>query len=436
MSILHNTMYLLLSRYLTLPLNVVTGILLARVLGPEDLGRYALMIWLPSVLASPMSLGLGNANLYFGARDRGLGPSLVANSFAVSLGFFLIVIVLLYGGLKMVALELPLGLTAAHYLVPLLDLPFRLATTFAMNLLNAWEDHAGFRMIEVIQTVAYFIFCIIAVFAFHMALWGFIGAQIAANVVTCLYTIRCLWRHKCLSLCIDWDLLRRSIGYGMQIQTGSIIRIAGQKIDELILLYFAGVRELGLLTLARNLTNRIRVIPYSLGTVISPRLSKADQEAFLLAATATRRMTLVMLGLVALAVIAAGPLIPFVYGDAYTDAVMPVRIFLLILLPLGIQRVFTVFVLAIGQTSVFLQSAVIGSITVILLDFALIPYLGVIGAAIASVIVATIEAYYVGRAFIRHSTMRWAQVFMPTMDDSAFFISQYKMLLWKAKTKV
>lgn len=88
MNILHNTMCLLLSRYLALPLNVVTGILLARVLGPEELGRYALMVWLPSVLAGPMSLGLGNANLYFGARDRGLGPSLVANSFAVSLGFF------------------------------------------------------------------------------------------------------------------------------------------------------------------------------------------------------------------------------------------------------------------------------------------------------------------------------------------------------------
>jgi hypothetical protein len=47
---------------------------------------------------------------------------------------------------------------------------------------------------------------------------------------------------------MDWDLLRRSLSYGMQVQVGSITRIGGQKLDELILLYFTGMRELGLLT--------------------------------------------------------------------------------------------------------------------------------------------------------------------------------------------
>nr|WP_246507789.1 oligosaccharide flippase family protein [Nitrospira defluvii] len=426
-------MCLLLSRYLALPLNVVTGILLARVLGPEELGRYALMVWLPSVLAGPMSLGLGNANLYFGARDRGLGPSLVANSFAVSLGFFFIVICLLCGFPRIAVFEFPLGLTIMHFVAPLLDLPFRLATMFAMNLLNAWEDHAHYRITEIIQTVAYFVCCIVAVFVLHMGLWGFIGAQIAASIVTSLYTIRCLWRHKCLSLRMDWDLLRRSLSYGMQVQVGSITRIGGQKLDELILLYFTGMRELGLLTLARNLTNRFRVIPYSLSTIIGPRLSKADQEAFVLAATATRRMTVVMSGVVAMSVIAVGPLVPLVYGQAYIDVVLPVRIFLLMLIPLGMQRMFAVFMLAVGETTVFLQSVAIGAIAVVLLDFVLIPSLGVNGAVIASAIAITIETYYVGRAFLRYSNMRCAELFKPTMEDSAYFVSQYKVLIGKAR---
>jgi Na+-driven multidrug efflux pump len=62
-----------------------------------------------------------------------------------------------------------------------------------------------------------------------------------------------------------------------------------------------------------------------------------------------------------------------------------------------------------GETTVFLQSVAIGAIAVVLLDFVLIPSLGVNGAVIASAIAITIETH-AGRAFLRYSNMRCAEL--------------------------
>jgi O-antigen/teichoic acid export membrane protein len=316
MKTFRHTLALVMVRYALLPLSVATGILMARLLGPEQLGLFALMIWLPSVLAGPMSMGLGNANLYIAAREPGTGPALVGNSIWVSVSTSVVVCGALAIAFSFWPGKLPLGLEPRYFLIPLLDLPFRLFNIFGANLFNAWRDQKNFRRSEIAQAVVYFFLCFAVVWPMNLGLWGFVYAQIGTSLAVTAYILWRLHRLGMLHVGLDKALLQRSVVYGFKVQTGSIVRVGSQKIDELILLHFSGPLALGFLTLARNVVNRVRIIPYSLADVIAPRFSAGDAAAGLLAARAMRQIALVM-ALVSIALlVAVGPLVPWVYGLA------------------------------------------------------------------------------------------------------------------------
>lgn len=413
-----NSARLILTRYSLLPINIATGILIARVLGPVALGLYTLMLWLPSVLAGPMSLGLGNANLYFAARDRTLTRALAANSVIVSAVASVLIFGAVYLVIGIAPGVLPTGLGVWEIMVPLADLPFRMFNMYGANIFNALKQHQTYRRCEVVQTLTYAAGAFAAVFLFDMTLWGFVLSQILASIVTALYTLSLLVRNGDFGLRPDFDLLKQGAIYGGKIQVGSILRLAGQKIDELLVFRFSGAGALGLLTLGRNLTNRIRVIPVSLGTVLVPELAQGGDVSRELVTRAARRLVVLMTAIVIVGIALAPLLIPIVYGDAYNAAVGPVQILLVVLIPLSVQRMLVMYVVATGYANEFVRMAVVGLAATLMFDLALIPVIGVYGAVIGALLGVTAEMLYAMKVFGRVTGANWSDILLPRRADA------------------
>jgi O-antigen/teichoic acid export membrane protein len=427
-----NTVLLIVTRYSLLPINIATGILIARILGPAALGLYTLMLWLPSVLAGPMSLGLGNANLFFAARDRTLTRALAANSVAVSVFASVFILGMVYLVINAAPEVLPTGLGIWQIMVPLADLPFRMFNMYGANIFNALKQHKTYRRCEVVQTFTYAMGAFAAVFLFDMTLWGFVLSQIFASVATTLYTLSMLVRSGDFGLRPDFVLLKQGVIYGGKIQVGSILRVAGQKIDELLVVRFSGVGPLGILTLGRNVTNRIRVIPMSLGTVIVPELAQGGDTSRDLVASAARRLVVLMCTIVIAGVSLAPILVPLVYGDAFQAAVGPLQILLLVLIPLSVQRMLVMYFVATGNAGMFVRIAVVGLTATLLLDLALIPIIGVYGAVIASLLGVTAEMIYSLRVFAKLTSASWTDILLPHRADAAA-LWQYAVSFLSAK---
>lgn len=419
-----NAARLILTRYSLLPINIATGILIARVLGPEALGLYTLMLWLPSVLAGPMSLGLGNANLFFAARDRTLTRALAANSVVVSIVAPVLILSAVYIVINTAPDVLPTGLGAWAIMIPLADLPFRMFNMYGTNIFNALKQHQTYRRSEVVQTLTYATGTFTAVFLFDMTLWGFVLSQIVASIATTLYILAMLVRNGDFGLRPDFKLLKQGAIYGGKIQVGSILRVAGQKIDELLVFRFSGAGPLGILTLGRNLTNRIRVIPISLGTVLVPELAQGGDTSRDLVASATRRLIVLMSAIVIAGVVLAPSLVPLIYGDAFRAAVGPLQILLAVLIPLSIQRMLVMYLVATGNANEFVRMAVVGLAATLALDLVLIPVIGVYGAVIAALLGVTTEMLYALKVFGRVAGARWNDILLPRRDDA--------MALWRS----
>lgn len=416
-SIFENTFYLILVRYVTIPLSLVTGILLARVLGPHKLGIYAMMMWLPGVLAGPMSLGIGNANLYFAAQNSENVKPLVANTIWICILMSTFVMVVTFAVLKIFPNILPDQLDYRYIIIPLFQVPFRFFIMFVLNIFNALGDHSHYRKVELLQQVSYFSLCVSGYFLFSIELWGFVYARILSLAIPCLFIfyILCIKRH--LKFTVDWKLLKKSLRYGIKIQCSSLAKQFSQKIDEMIVLKFAGAVSLGYLSICRNNVNRIRVIPYSLATVIAPEFAKGKKETPLLVAKSIRILLLIVFLILLVVIYFIGLLVPVFYGHEYIEAIFPMQLMVLVLLPISVQRLITFYLMINDYTTFMLKSSLATAIVLILLDLWLIPQFGLIGAISAGITALIFESIVLTVFFLKLTRINFLTMIIPTKND-------------------
>ncbi|MCD6565405.1 MAG: oligosaccharide flippase family protein [Bacteroidales bacterium] len=430
-NIFKNTAKLIFVRYITIPLNIITGILLARVLGPQKLGIYAVMMWLPGILAGPMSLGIGNANLYFAAQGEKYLKPLVANSIWICIFLSVIMVLITYSVLTIFPNVLPQGLTNQYILIPLLQIPFRFFIMFNQNIFNALEEQSFYRKVELFQQISYFLLCISGYFLLKIELWGFVYARIFSLMIPCIYIIIILYRKKIMYFNLSWSLLQESIRYGMKIQCSSIARQFSQKIDELIVFKFAGAASLGYLSICRNNVNRLRILPYSLATVIAPRFVMGDKESAILAAKSIRILLCLMSIILPIMVSAVGFIIPFFYGNEYINAVFPMRLMLFVLIPLCFQRIITFYLMINNYTTFILKSSLAAAAILILCDLCFIPQFGLIGAIIAGILALAFESAILSIFFIKLSGINFFTLVIPAREDFQYLTN---LLFNKDKT--
>ena len=96
-SISKNTTITFSSQILIFALGFVASIILARVLGPEGKGIYALIVLVPALMLNLGSLGIEVANVYFTGSKQYQIKDIVSNSFLCGILISSILILLFFG---------------------------------------------------------------------------------------------------------------------------------------------------------------------------------------------------------------------------------------------------------------------------------------------------------------------------------------------------
>ncbi|MDX1389259.1 MAG: hypothetical protein R3344_08715, partial [Acidobacteriota bacterium] len=88
------------TRILLIGIGFATSVLIARILGPEGRGLFAVAGTIAAIGIQFGNLGLHSANTYSVARDRGKLPGLLANSLLVGFGLGGLVAVITWGATR------------------------------------------------------------------------------------------------------------------------------------------------------------------------------------------------------------------------------------------------------------------------------------------------------------------------------------------------
>lgn len=183
----------------------------------------------------------------------------------------------------------------------------------------------------------------------------------------------------------DWPYLRAVVAYGTRAWAGTLTRFLNFRTDQVLMGFISSQAELGIYSVAVNLSEVLLYLPNAVGNAMLPTVSRgARSERAQQSLRCFRVLTLVTAAAVAVAALVGAPLLPVLFGHKFDGSVAP----FLWLLPGAFgyvgSMVFSSALLAGGQPGGSSLGSAVSLVVGFALDLALIPPYGAVGAAIAA----------------------------------------------------
>ena len=357
--------FVLLSAQKVVGIVVTAGgsIVLARLLTPEVFGLYAIITFVIALGVRFSELGLGAALI----QRRDLDPAAgLGAAFAATLGLALLLGAAIAAAAPLVArwpgvssdVTAPLRWLALLLVLSALRMP-------AAVLLERRLAYLPLTIADTADTVVFNAVAIVGALA-GAGLGSFVAGALAARAVSLavLWSVA-RWRP---ALCWRWRELAPVLKFGILFQGSILINIAGDAVVPAFVTAWSGVAAVGLLNWAAMLAFLPLQVVTIAGRVLFPALSslQADTE----------------------------PLVRLVFGEAWVPAVPAVRCFCLSAIIGGTATILVHALYSLGRADLVLRLNLLGSALLWVLTVGLVPSLGFVGFAVASVCLACASIAY------------------------------------------
>lgn len=304
-----------------------TGIVLARVLTPEDFGVYAVALVALNLLMAVNELGVIPSIVRWQGDPRAVAPTGMTLAFVNSMALY----VLVFAGAP--AFSSALNAPEATGVVRLLALSVvvdgAVAVPLALLARSFRQDRQA--VAEIVGMLAYAAVAVVLASSGAGALSIALG-RVAGSVATGLL-LMLFAPFRCLPA-FDRAVARTIIRFGLPLAASSLVRHAVLNVDYLIVGHLLGTATLGVYLLAFNLSSwPVSTVSIAVARVAFAGFSRLVHDRARLVAGFTKALALIVLAslpIVLVLIVLAPELIRFVYGPKWLPAVTAVR-FLLIL---------------------------------------------------------------------------------------------------------
>ena len=386
-AILGNSAWQVADKIVRVGVALFVGLWVARYLGPYRFGQLNYAVALVSVFGAIANLGLDAIVIrelvkFPERKDALLGSTFVLKLVGASLTLLIVTVLvsILRPGDKL-SLLLTVLIAGGCFCQSIpIDLYFQSKVQAKYIVLSA---NGGFLLMALAKVILILIGAPLAAFAWA----AFFELVLAAVFILIAYTLRhqSIWKWKC-SFQDMLSLLRESWPL---IFTGISVMIS-MRVDQVIIGQLLNDSEVGLYSAAVRLSELWYFIPVSIAASTYPALvesKKRDEELYYRRLQQLYNM-LVSLGIVVAIVTTflAGPLVRLMYGPAYAASSAPLRILIWSGVAVSFGCAWSNWMILEGRAKMLFCFQLTGAIVNILLNLILIPRLGIIGSALATLI--------------------------------------------------
>ena len=312
----------LLTNVLMLAVNIVTGVVTARLLGPHDKGVQAAIVLWPGLLMSLAAIGLPAALLYHSKLTGELSKALL--SAAVTLG-------LIAGAIGSVIGILMVPIWLANYSpvtihitqLYMLVVPVAVVTNILATIAQANHDFQTYNAFRLSQPLITLVLLVL------MALSHTLTPSTAAFAFLCpsLFALVWLWLRLRssypFSLAQFGQVYKRLLSYGFRYYSGDVLMVASSQLDKIVIVTLLNPASMGIYTVAYSLAGMLGVFGAAVNSVILPKMIDLPlPEVRLLLGRSVRINTVVSLCAAGVLVLLGPFLINLFYGNAYQGAII------------------------------------------------------------------------------------------------------------------
>jgi O-antigen/teichoic acid export membrane protein len=367
-------------------LAAITGIVVARALGANARGVYALVTTVALTYAAFSELGLSQAGVWVVGQKKGTLKQVLGNNFS-----WLIAAGLIWSALNLAAAAvqpafLPDGLDPVHYLVFAAGGIGASAVMISKEGLLTAGSILGSGLSDFLEPFLRCLLIVTAVVAFSAGVEGVLIGWTLAILITLAVSLYLLSQRVELTAAVHRPTLRRQLSFGFRGYLGWVMQSANYRLDVFLVVAFVGATELGYYAVAFGAAELLWQIPFALGAVFFPKVSamSADENAEMAAITCRRALFVTLVATIC--AVALGQLaITVAYGEEFSPAVVPFYILAPSALLYTIQKVLSSALAGRGMPEATLYGGLVSVPVTVVLGVILIPTMGIEGAAIASV---------------------------------------------------
>jgi O-antigen/teichoic acid export membrane protein len=363
---------------------LLTTVIVARLLGPDGRGYYAIATTIGALGVQFGNIGLHASNVYFSARDPRCVPSLTANSLVVSFGFGGILALLLA-----VLFRLMPALVSLHGLLltlALVSIPFGLAYLLLQDLLLGVHDVRGYNLLEMINKLLPLLL-ITAIFSLHrVSVSSLFGATVVGVVASCIGTLYRLRPHLTIVPRPSLTLFRSTMNFAVKAYLTAFFSFLVLRVDLFLVQHIQGPEQAGYYSIAASMADVVAVLAAIIGTLLFPRLSALSDISHKLRLTyqTAWATALLLLPMLVVASALASWAVRLLFGQAFLPAAHAFVLLMPGMLFLGIQSVAVQFLNSIGFPTSVVAIWAASTVLNIAVNLWAIPRYGIAGASVVS----------------------------------------------------
>jgi O-antigen/teichoic acid export membrane protein len=359
-----------------------------RVLAPEGRGLVAslstwhMLLFTVGYLSVPIAI----YNLYAGNKEK--RAAFAGNALLAGLALGITTALLAWGAFQMFPVWFE-NMPESLFMLILIGIPLFMVQQFHLSVLQIMGHldvyNFSFLFTTIVNILLTGLALVMQAYNVEFAIWILLSTW----VITLLYTSGQLLRRLDYKWSFDSVLLKRMLHTGYIAHFASIVTLAAQRLDLIMVNSILGQREAGIYFLAIMLTGTLTIIPSAIQSILYPMLAESEKGNTIAISTRMARMTfLIMLIACAGMALIAWPAVRFVGGIAFMEAVPLIYIMLPGVVLYAVPVVLAGLWNSMGIFKLLNLSSVVLLCIIVAADYFFISWFGLVGAACSAFTVA------------------------------------------------
>jgi O-antigen/teichoic acid export membrane protein len=381
----------------------IIGIILARGLGPDARGDYALFVLSVTLAGSLGTLGASLGTIYYVGKGTHVVRTLLGN------GHFLVLMMGALGAITLagvgLAFEPKAFVEGRSFWLYALAFPLVLEFVLVTAVLVGSERFLALNISMVAQVFVLAVGAVVLWIGGWLTIFSILFVWVFSYGVAAALALAYIGRREIsLRRAVKPDLpvLKDQLAFGLPGQAGMVLQRLNYRLDQYVVRAFRSRADVGFYAVATGLAEAVWWIANAISMALLPRLTRMSPERAGTVTPVACRNTLIVSLLAAAGLAATAPLaVELLFGSEFEPAVKPILWLLPGIVTLSGSKVLNSYFFSQARMGVSSIVALVALMVTVACDVLLIPRFGISGAAIASSIAYTasfvVSLYYYQR---------------------------------------
>jgi O-antigen/teichoic acid export membrane protein len=312
------------------------------------------------------------------------------------------------------------GVTSTLAYLVLAVVPPYVFLQFLLALLTGLErfgERAAISLVlQVVELTSVIILALAVARSAEMAILGNLAGIVIAGCVAAGVLRKSLQHGWRLAPAVD--KLGASLSLGMRGVSSNLAMFATYRLDVFVVNYFLSPAQVGFYALGVVISESLWQIPQAVAVALAPRTARTiDEGGEQFTCFVTRQVFMLACVMAGLLALTSPFVLPLIFGARFQPSVPVIWWILPGTAAFAAAKVMAADLTARGKPEYNSMIAIASAVLTVLLDFALIPRMGIRGAALASSITYFLQAAMIGTALKSVIKVRWKSLLVPSYSE-------------------